>query len=116
LDNGLKLHQAADFLISQRALKPQNRRSFTNAMKSRMTRFRRREAAKGEVFHWRVALGYDRSHAIGRGTVALCGARGARWFESTPLTDQCRICRSIVTSDKVTIVEMARMKMRGFRG
>lgn len=103
LDNGLKLTQAADFFIAQRALKPQLRTSFTNAMKSRMTRFRRREAEKDEVFYWRIALGYARAHAIGNGTISLCGVRGSRWFETNDPANQCKVCRSIVTKLNVTI-------------
>jgi hypothetical protein len=105
LDNGLKLRQAADFLISARALKPEHRKSFTNAMKNRMSRFRKRAAQKETVYYWRIALGYERSHAVSSGSVALCGARAARWFPSNDNTHQCKLCRCIVTEQKVSMEE-----------
>ena len=103
LDNGLRLAQAADWLITERALKTNHRTHYLDAMHARFTRFRAREAEKGEEFRWRTGLGYDRAHAVGRGTIALCGARAGAWMGATDTTLHCKQCVGIIRTRILTI-------------
>jgi hypothetical protein len=103
LDNGLALAQAADWLIENRALRQPLRQRFLNAMRSRFTRCRWKDAKAGEVFRWKSSLAYDAAHAIGRSTVALCGAKTGCWMGATDTTRKCPVCAGIVRKQNITM-------------
>ncbi len=103
LDRGLRLSQAADFLIAEKILQPRLRAKYMNALRTRMTRLRARKALAGEVFHWRSGLGYEEAHAVGHGTIAACGARAGLWMNATDTSRQCRRCKGIMKAQKVKV-------------
>ena len=104
LDRGLKLCQAVDWLIDHGVLAPQLRRASVNAMRSRLMRFRTRQAKAGEVLTWKAALGYDAAHATS-GVVALCGAKSARWMGSTNEQRRCRMCQHAISVQGLTVAD-----------
>jgi hypothetical protein len=106
LDNALTLPQAADWLIAQKALDPKMRRTYLRAIRGRLTRFRARESSAGEKFEWKQALGYERRHLIGTGTIALCSASGPRWFsESGEPGPRCLRCKGIANQRGIAVEE-----------
>ncbi len=102
LDRRFTLPAAADWFIERGVLVPELRRRFVLALHNRMSRFRQRKAAEAEEFTWKMALGYERMHAIGRGVVAICGAKASRWYASAD-GDNCLACIGAARKQGVTV-------------
>ena len=104
LDKGLKLMQAADWLIREKALKASDRQRFCDAMCCRFTRARRKEEANPTSAEWRTSILYDSMHLLPkRGLVALCGVRSNRWNCTGEMREQCNRCKGIARKGNLSI-------------
>lgn len=104
LDKGLKLMQAADWLIARGVLKESLRQRYSAAMRCRLTRLRRKIEASPAAVQWRTSIFYDSMHLLPAGGLkALCGAHATRWNALTEPLEKCSRCKGIATREKVAI-------------
>jgi hypothetical protein len=92
LDKGFKLHQAADLLIEERVIKPQDRFCFLQAMRGRISRLKRQQVSAGG-FAWSASLYYDSTHLVQEGgRKALCGSTATAWEAERSESNRCARC------------------------
>lgn len=104
MDQGMRLMQAADWLIQQGVLKQRMRRKFAEAMRSRLTRLHQQEITSGANLKWQAAWQEECQHIVPKGkTTAVCGVRRHLWLEPSESFDKCTVCQGIVTQANVTI-------------
>jgi hypothetical protein len=102
LDKGFKLHQAADLLIHQRAIKPEQRFHFMQAMRGRLSRLNRKKIETGAACQWSANLFYDSTHLVQPGErKALCGATATLWDPERSESNRCARCIGIARKNGI---------------
>ena len=92
LDKGFRLWQAADMLVTLDAIAPRERQAFMDAMKSRISRLKRKKIAIGG-HSWMSSLYYDSTHLVqGPDRKALCGATATAWEAARSESNRCARC------------------------
>lgn len=106
LDKGLRIHEAADWFIKHGVFPVAYRRRFIDAMKSRLSRLRQKEATDADAVSWRSSFAYDSAHAVAKDAVtALCGARTTLWTGVTPTSHRCARCLGISRRHGISVAE-----------
>jgi hypothetical protein len=108
MDQGMKLHQATDWLIANKALLRKHRDCFHHAMRGRLSRLTQKKAKTLTNIRWKGSLAFDSLHAVADCGTSLCGAKSFGWIlaDLSSPSLKCSRCKGIVTRQNVTIPEV----------